>query len=376
VQARAGGLGANSIGDGSSGGTIRLLAGVSLTVAGAQFETWGASTSGSSASSQDSAPPRAGGNAGPIVLKAGAGTLSIGKRMDAIGGSGGPHPTDGQKGGAGGNGGQIDVIAAALGPIAAILADGGAGGDFDDDQGPGGAGGTIRHWGDGSLFDDTKVVSVLGGAGNPLGADGARVAEKPPASLAVSATGVLSFVTQSPHAQGFRILRSVAGGPLEVFAETTATAGIQAAGPPCVPLSFTVVAYHDALGWQSPGAQPVAWTAQPSATQTCGQAPGLKVKNVKKKLLRLKAKALKKKKWKAKLTISSNGIGSFDVALARKGKKKPFARITSPIPAAGPTVVTIPLPKVPAALYALTLTSISPDGTGKATTKLTLEVKP
>jgi hypothetical protein len=101
---------------------------------------------------------------------------------------------------------------------------------------------------------------------------------------------------------------------------------------------------------------------------------------VKKKLLRLKAKALKKKKWKAKLTISSNGIGSFDVAVARKGKKqknkKPFARITSPIPAAGPTVVTIPLPKVPAALYALTLTSISPDGTGKATTKLTLEVKP
>ena len=64
-----------------------------------------------------------------------------------------------------------------------------------------------------AVFGGLRSISTAGGAGAPPGVDGAQLQDSGPTGLSVDATGRLSFTSQSPAAQGFNILRSVAGAP-------------------------------------------------------------------------------------------------------------------------------------------------------------------
>ena len=192
--------------------------------------------------------------------------------------------------------------------------------------GPGGSGGVMRHWGDGSLFDDTKVVSNFGGSGNPNGTDPPRTAEGPPSSLTIDGSGVLAFTPSSPDAEAYRIMRSLGGAPVEVFLETAQTSGIQATAPVCVPATFYVHAYHAFFGWVSPSPQPVAWLTHPSIDQTCSDAPNLSAR----KKMAIPAAKLRRRKGRLTIKFRSDGIGRFDArVLGQKAAKKGGAKNAS-----------------------------------------------
>ena len=289
-----GGTGASP---GVSGGPLKLSANGNLNATG--FVT----SAGSSASGTAN-PGHNGGNGGALMLRAATGTLTIAAQAMATGGSGGNNGTEGQPGGSGGHGGLLDVVSAALGPIAAVRADGGEGGDSGDDEGPGGNGGVMRHWGNGNLFNDTFVASNRGGAGNPNGNDGARITEGAPTGLAIDAAGKISFQSASPDAEGFHISRAVGGGPATIIATTTSTSGVVAASPVCVASLFSVVAFHNQLGWTSTSASSVPFTTQPNGNQKCRDAPRPRVKKIHKKNFKktppkviVRQKQLKRNKW-------------------------------------------------------------------------------
>ncbi len=358
-------------GPGANGGPIRLSAQVDLTVADAL------SSSGTSANG-DAIPPRPGGSAGPVLLRAATGALTLGDGSRAEGGSGAPHPQDGSFGGAGGAGGRVDVVTRTLGTTVAIFTHGGSGGDWGDDQGPGGPGGAIHAWTDAPLFDDQKVVDTDGGSGTPLGASGLRIPELSPAAPVIDAAGVLGFTSRSPDAEGYRVLRSVAGGAPETVLETTQTSGLRPPAPICAPVAFTVVAKHDGVGWVSDPSPPVSWLRPPSATQGCGDPPKLTAR----KRLRLRLASLRRAGWKAVVPLRSSGIGSVRAELAReprqgrKTAKRPLttAKLALPRPGARKLALRLPRAARQAGRYRLRLVATSPDGRGRATTTLKLEV--
>jgi hypothetical protein len=358
-------------GPGASGGPIRLSAHVDLTVADAL------SASGTNANGE-TAPPRAGGSAGAVLLRAATGALTLGDGARAEGGSGAPHPQDGALGGAGGAGGRVDVVTRTLGTTVAIFTHGGAGGDWGDDQGPGGSGGAIYAWTDAPLFDDQKVVDSDGGSGNPLGASGLRVPELSPGAPTIDAAGVLSFPSRSPDAEGYRILRSVGGAAPEVVLETTQTTGLRPPAPVCTPVAFTVAAQNSAVGWTSDPSPPVSWTRPASATQGCGDAPRLTAR----RKLRLRIAKLRRAGWKAVVPLRSSGIGSVRASLVReprKGRKtakRPLAiaQLALPKPGARKLAVRLPRTARQPGRFLLRLVATSPDGRGRATTTLKLEV--
>ncbi|MEZ5100395.1 MAG: hypothetical protein R3C15_11470 [Thermoleophilia bacterium] len=368
-------------GPGVGGGTIRLLSAANLTLGGV------VSSLGSDGTGNVD-PARNGGPGGPIALRASGGTLAIGSTVRTSGGSGSQNSTPGQRGGTGGAGGAIEIVAMGIGNVGAIVAEGGDGGDFGDDQGAGGNGGTIRVWSDAPLFDDKKVVSTSGGNGSAglAGLDGAKVQQTSPSTLALGSDGTLSFTSNSPSAEGYRILRSVNGGPAEVFFEGTATSGIRADGPICVPVTFTAIAFNSAVGWTSAGSQPVSFTAQPSATQACNQAPTV---SATKKQLRFALTKLRKARWKLTVPFTSAGltsklsfrlVGTKTVKVKKKLKKVPVVLLrgdAATAPGAGAATLPLTLPKAArkAGTYTLFVVTTAPDGTATTTTKLTLEVR-
>lgn len=399
---------------GVSGGPIKLSANGNLTASGMI-------TSVGSNASSTADPAHGGGNGGPITLRAAAGTLTLGAQVRSWGGNGGGNPTDGQPGGPGGQGGSIDVVATALGPVASLIADGGDGGDFDDDQGPGGNGGNMNDWGASGLYSDQFVASNRGGAGNPNGTDGARATQGTPVGLTIDAAGIASFQSASPNAEGFHISRSIGNGPAELVATTTATSGIAVSSPVCQTALFSVVAYHNFLGWTSGSPAPVPYTTQPPGTQTCSDAPTPKIKKIHKKRFKktpkkaiVPQKKLKRSKWRLVVNFQAKGIGTYDLAvvgprkalaartvksdakpvtkrdLAAKGKKKKkkqakkkqakakvFVIATGDIPKAGLRKATVVLTKKarkPGA-YTLRLRTFAPDGSAKKTLKVRLEVR-
>jgi hypothetical protein len=358
-------------GPGASGGPIRLSAHVDLTVADAL------SSSGTNANGE-AAPPRAGGSAGAVLLRAATGTLTLADGARAEGGSGAAHPQDGVLGGAGGAGGRIDVVTRGLGTTVAISTHGGSGGDWGDDQGPGGPGGTIFAWTDAPLFDDQKVVDADGGSGSPLGASGLRVPELSPGTPTIDVAGVLTFPSRSPDAEGYRILRSVDGGAPELVLETTQTSALRPPAPVCTPVTFTVVAVHTGVGWISDPSPPVSWLRPASATQGCGDAPRLTAP----KRLRLKLVKLRRAGWRAVVPLRSSGIGSVRAELAREPRRgrrtarRPLATAQLALPRPGARKLAVRLPRAARrpGRFVLRLTSTSPDGRGSAATTLRLEV--
>ena len=368
VQTQAG-----NAGPGADGGPVVLSAQTNLTVSDAL------NTSGSNANG-DAAPPRSGGSAGDVVLRAATGALTLGDTVRADGGGGAAHPVAGNPGGPGGHGGRIDIVTATLGPIVSLSTHGGYGGDYGDDQGPGGNGGAVNAWTDAPLFDDQRVVDTDGGDGNPMGGSGAKTAELSPSAPAIDpATGVLSFTSRSPDAPGYRVLRSIAGAAPEPVLDTTATSGLKPVAPACVPVSFTVVAVNAALGWTSAASPAVTYTRPASATQACADAPAMSAAAK----LRFSRRALRKAKWHLTLPLRSSGIGSVKATLlraTRKGHKtryKALASVTAKLTKPGSQKLRMTLPRSARRRghYLLRLVTTAPDGKGHKTTTLKLEVR-
>ncbi len=359
-------------GPGAPGGGIALSAQNDLAVGGSL------DSSGSNANG-DAAPPRPGGSAGSVLLRAAGGTLSLGDNVYATGGSGAAHPTAGNPGGAGGNGGRIDVVAQKLGSIVAISTHGGSGGDYGDDQGPGGSGGAVIGWTDAPLFDDQKVVDTDGGSGHPVGPSGLKTQESSPSALAIDpVTGLLSFTSRSPDAQSYRVLRSVGGAPPTVVLESGKTSGLAAPAAVCVPVTFTVVAVNNAVGWTSSAPAAIPYVKQPSATQRCADAPKLSAR----KKLKFSLRKLRRSKWKLALALRSSGIGSVQASLVRqprkgtKTSKKVLGKLDAKLSRAGSQTLRLALTKAARhqGRYALRVVTIAPDGKGRAKQTLTLEV--
>ncbi len=211
-------------GPGAAGGPIALSAAGNLSV-GADVDADGSDAGG------QSDPPFNGGNAGSLTLRAAAGTLSLGGNASAQGGTGG-NPNKGTLGGTGGTGGETLVVTHALGALASLSSAGGQGGDYGDSQGPGGRGGALLAFTNAPIFNDQELVSSDGGNGNPTGAAGPQQQdESPTAPVIVPSTGALSFTSQSPLAQRYQVLMSVAGGAAVPVLTTSHTTGSAAEGP-------------------------------------------------------------------------------------------------------------------------------------------------
>ena len=371
-------------GPGADGGPVSLAALGDLTVGGTLDAT------GSDANTATD-PPRNGGNAGNVLLRASAGTLSLEGGAYANGGRGGDNPTNGHLGGLGGRGGRIDVIAHALGPITAIWSDGGAGGSYGANQGPGGPGGPIYAWTDAPLYDSQKVVSSDGGDGNPTGPAGEQHSDSSPATLQETG-GALSFTSRSPDAQGYRLLRSVSGGAPQTVLQTRATSGLRPRIPICVPVTFTVAAFNGAVGWTSDPSGAVTYTRPPSASQGCQQAPRLTAASTTRRSL----KRLRSGGWRTSLQVKTSGIGALAASLESQGgttgkskggkhRHKPavkphtvLASFTTTLARAGRITLRLHLPAAArhTGSYLLHLVTTSPTGKRHATTNLTLEIGP
>ena len=368
VQTQAG-----NAGPGADGGSVVLSAQTNLTVSD-QLNTSGSNANG------DAAPPRSGGSAGDIVLRAATGALTLGDIVRADGGGGAGHPVAGNLGGTGGHGGRIDIVTATLGPIVSLSTHGGYGGDNGDDQGAGGGGGAVIAWTDAPLFDDQRVVDTDGGDGNPMGGAGAKTAELSPSAPAIDpATGILSFTSRSPDAPGYRVFQSIGGAAPQPVLDTTATSGLKPPAPVCVPVAFTVVAVNAGLGWTSAASPAVTYTRPASATQACSDAPAMSAAAK----LRFSRKALRRAKWHLTVPLRSSGIGTVKATLlraTRKGHKtryKALANVTVKLTKPGSQKLRLTLPKAAHGKghYLLRLETTAPDGKGRKTTTLKLEVR-
>lgn len=349
---------------GAPGGPVTLNAEGALTVGGPV-------TSSGSGAYQNVAPAPAGAPAGRVLLRAANGPLALGGAVRAEGGDAGPHPVDGQRGGAGGAGGPIDVVARTVRQIVAVSSAGGRGGDYGDDQGAGGAGGTIRAWTDAPIFDDQRSVAADGGDGQPAGPGGGRIQESSPTALAIAGS-TLSFTGRSPDAQAYRVLRSLAGGPFTAVATRAATGSVAIAAPPCVAARYTVVAVHPPLGWTSDTPPAVDWMAQPSKRQTCAQAPRV---TSSKRTIRLRVASLRRAKWTVRVRVRSSGMGGLQARLL--SRRRTVTTVRTSLPRAGAATVKLTLPRIArrAGRYSLRLRATAPLGSKATTTTITLEVR-
>jgi hypothetical protein len=374
--------GYQSNGPGAPGGPITLSAKTDLTVGG-QLEADGSNAGGSAN------PPSNGGSAGNVTLDAFTGTLILDGNSTAQGGAGSTSSVNGNIGGTGGNGGQIVVAAHSTGELASLSSAGGPGGDYGDDQGPGGTGGEILAWTNAPIFNSQQLVSSDGGDGNPTGAAGDQDQNSSPSAPAITPTGVLSFTSQSPQAQTYRVLMSVGGAAPVTALDSTVTSGLRPNAPVCQPVSFTVVALSPtAYGWMSDPSPAVAYTRQPSATQGCSDPSTIDSATTYKISLR----ALRRAHWVATLPIKTSGIGQLQATFAgagraggkthrrkRKGhssRKSTTVPVTVQLVTPGRHVLHMPLPPSARALgsYRIAVTTTSPDAKNHRQTTLTLEI--
>ncbi|MFL5828788.1 MAG: hypothetical protein ACJ76X_02625 [Solirubrobacteraceae bacterium] len=358
--------GYSSSGPAADGGPIGLSALGDLTVSSSL------NAAGSDSSSSGD-PARGGGSAGSMLLRAASGTLSLDGGAFATGGRGQYNPTSGHRGGPGGRGGRIDVIAHALGPITTISSAGGDGGSYGLDQGPGGGGGPIFAWTDAPLFDSQKVVVSDGGDGNPVGPAGLQRQDSSPAALTLNPiTGTLSFTPRSPDAQRYRLLASIAGAAPRAILQTSGSTGLKPKTAACVPVRFSVVAVNDPLGWTSDPSPAVTYMKRPSANQRCDQAPPLTTKQSGRRSLR----KLRRAGWRTKIAFTARGIGALVARLHTKRSAAALWSWSTRIKRAGALDVPLRLPARARkrGSYVLTIVTTSPDGKRHARTNLTLEI--
>jgi hypothetical protein len=362
--------GTDGSGSGANGGPITLSAGDNLTV-GALSALGGA---GGTAS-----PPPAGGNGGNVTLRAATGTLSLEGNASAAGGTGGSNSGPGL-GGPGGNGGQIEVIAHAIGPVASLSAaggDGGNGGTCCSSQGAGGRGGAIFAWTNGPLFDDQQLVTNDGGNGNPTGTAGAKHQDAAPTGLSIQPlTGLLSFTSQSPDASAYEVMRSEQGSAPTMVLRTTVTSDLQPPAPLCIPVTFTVVAVNDAAQWTSDPSNAVSYVRQPSTKQHCSDAPHLTVLGKP----HPSSGRLRRAGWIVTIVVRSSGIGSLPilppVELGHGGHHKGTVPTVLQISRAGRLKLHLLIPRADRrpGIFRIRVRTISPNGKGHHVNKLRLQI--
>jgi len=358
-------------GAGTNGGPITLSAAQNLTIGTVQTD--GSDANGSST------PPRAGGNAGNLTLRALTGALSIEGNASATGGRGGSNSGSGV-GGPGGNGGQIEVVAHGIGPVASLSSAGGDGGDYGANQGPGGHGGAIFAWTDGPLFNNQQLVSADGGNGNPTGIGGGLHQDSSPSGLSVQPeTGLLSFTSHSPDASGYVVLASEKGLASQTVLHTNLTANLHPRVPVCVRVSFTVVAVNGAEQWISDPSNSVSYVRQPSSRQRCSQAPRLVVAGKPHASLA----RLRRSGWTATVRVRSNGIGSVLGVLGssghghrRHGLKNTGSTLQISRPRSLKLHLLIPVRDRQPGSYVIRVHTVSPNGRGHGTSALRLQITP
>jgi hypothetical protein len=357
-RAESGG-GSQGTGPGASGGPIDLNAADDLSVAG-DVRTDGSHAGGSST------PPWGGGSAGDLFLAATTGTLSIGGNASAQGGGGAASSTGGQLGGPGGAGGQITLIAHAVGLLTSLSAAGGAGGNSGAVQGPGGPGGSITAYTNAQIFNSQKLVSTDGGDGNATGPAGNQVQNSSPVSLATTKAGVFSFTSKSPGATGYILETVGAAGALKTVQKTSKTTGLEPATPVCQKVTLEVVAVSSGVPWTSDPSSPISYTRQPSKTQTCAAPPKLTLPSK----LGTRFAAERRAHWVQTLRFRSAGIGSVKVTLKYRPLDGKRITITEKLVSlkAGTKMLRVTLPVAARAIGSgtWTLTETSPDGSHRS----------
>ncbi len=365
---------------GGAAGPIHVTGKSFVTILGGGVFANGASASGGATN-----PPDFGGAGAVVTIHATAGPLSLGSPIRTSGGNGGNAPA-GAKAGVGGAGGAVDLVGTPIDPLAGIVTDGGDGGSSNNNtdlMGNGGAGGSVHAWSETPIFGGLRSISTAGGAGAPPGVDGAQLQDSGPTGLSVDTTGRLSFTSQSPAAQGFNILRSLAGAAATVVLTTAGTSALTVpATAMCQPVTYQVVAFQNAVGWTSPATAPVAWTRQPSATQRCTDAPSL----IQNRKVVLKQANLKKKKGAMSFVVQTNGIGTIAATATSKGVKKPLAVAAIPIAKAGTLTIKLKLDLKPklkfklvkghqVARVSIKLVAAAPTGSSKTSITVPVEVR-
>jgi hypothetical protein len=350
----------------AAGGIVTLVSQTALLVGGAIDTSGGAGANGN--------PARQGGSGGSMALIAARGPLTLGGRLRSEGGAGG---SGGAQGASGGNSGAIELVVQSIAASTGVLSGGGNGGASGVAGGPrgkGGDGGRVRVWAQAPSLMLLNLVDSTGGAGDPNGADGAQQDESAPTGLAISKTGMLSFVPHAPEADGYRVFASLAGAPAKAVMSTTKTSGVALPKvPPCVKADYTLSGYHSGVGWQSDPIGPVSVMLPPSANQACTDAPQvtLGVQKLKKKI-----PGLRKKKWRVPVRFLSDGMGMVRVVLSRKKTK--LATVDKPLGAVRRNVsvtLTIPTKLRKAGKFTVTVTGSAPIGKARSKSTLTLEVK-
>jgi hypothetical protein len=365
---------------GGSAGPIVVNGRSSVILGGGVFASGASATGGA---------PYTGGSGANVSLHATGGLLALSGTIRTSGGNGGNAPA-GVKAGAGGSGGSLDLVGTPIDPILGISTEGGDGGfsNSTDNRGVGGGGGVIHAWSETNIYNALRAISTAGGSGAPPGVDGAQLEDSGPTGLAIDSSGLLSFTSQSPSAEGYRVIQTI-GDAVTPILTTKATSRIALpAVALCTPTTYQVQAFQSIVGWTSPLTPPVAFLRQPSATQRCTDAPAL----TSAKTVIVKQKNLTKAKGSFTFVVQTNGLGSITASATTKGAKSPVAVGTFPIANAGSIKVTLKLdPKVklqfkqpkkkkgkktrPPAVAHISVKLVAAAPTGKATTSITVPVE-
>lgn len=365
---------------GGSAGPIVVNGRSSVILGGGVFAS-GASASG--------AAPYPGGSGANVSLHATSGPLALSGTIRTSGGTGGNAP-GGVKAGPGGSGGSLDLVGTPIDPILGISTEGGDGGfsNSTDNRGVGGPGGVVHAWSETNIYNALRAISTAGGSGAPPGVDGAQLEDSGPTGLAIDSSGLLSFTSQSPNAEGYRVIQTL-GDAVAPILTTKATSHIALpAVALCTPTSYQVQAFQSIVGWTSPLTPAVAFLRQPSATQRCTDAPSL----TSAKIVIVKQKSLTKAKGSFSFVVQTNGLGSLTASATTKGANKPVAEGTFTLATSGSIKVTLKLdPKLklqfkqpkkkkgkkrrPPAVAHISVKLVAAAPSGKATTSITVPVE-
>ena len=112
------------------------------------------------------------------------------------------------------------------------------------------------HLGADPVADPPAAVDTSGGTGGgtgtPNGIDGPQQEESAPTALSIVAkTGALSFTTNSPDAEGYRVFASLAGAPAKAIMTTKTGSAALPKVAPCVKADYTLSAFMTSVGWLS-----------------------------------------------------------------------------------------------------------------------------
>lgn len=356
ISARGGGSGLA----GANGAPVWLSADRDLSVAGDIV------TNGSSGDD----PSFRGGDGADIYLRANAGTLRLAGTAQTAGGFGGGNATAAAAG-AGGNAGRITVVAAVVDAVGGFQAPGGTGGYSGGGgaRGAGGNGGAVTVYSDSPVLDGTRFVETAAGDGNPRGLDAIATQHSSPTGLTIDADGRLSFTSRSPGAS-YRILRA-AGGPPEAVATVSETTGVTPPAPPvCTKVTYTVAAVAAPVDWVSVPSNPVTFIRQPSATQTCTQAPKLKAT-----ARQVSLRTLARRRFVLKVPVRVLGIGSLTVSMPGRA---PRVRVSREVTRPGVVTIPITLPTRArrAGTFRITVVARAPIGSASRRLIVPLEIVP